>query len=315
MSFGTGNVLYVVTGSTGEAGAIYSVTPPSSQGGGWSGEMLYQFTGGLHGSTHGARPTGVLVGAGGPLYGTTTEGGTALIGTAFQLTPPAQAGGTWTESLIWQFLGGADGEHPEAALTPGPNGTFYGTTLSGGANNLGTVFQLIPPSEQGGAWTEAILYSFKGAKDGQSPGASVIVSANGSLYGTTESGGGSGAGTVYRLTPPSEGGGAWSESVVYAFKGKPNDGAIPNGAVCMGKSGALYGVTEEGGASNKGIAFELTPPGQAGEAWTETVLHSFSGTDGAYPYFGLTLAPSGVLFGTTQSGGPNGNGTVFELTP
>jgi uncharacterized repeat protein (TIGR03803 family) len=315
MSFSAGNVVYVAVEETGVAGAIYSITPPSSQGAQWTGEMLYNFTGGIDGSTDGRYPTGVLVGSSGAIYGTTINGGTADEGTVFDLTPPAQTGGAWTESLIWEFQGGADGEEPEAALTAGPNGTFYGTTSGGGAGGLGTVFQLIPPTIQGGAWTKAILYSFERGTGGENPAAAVIVSGTGALYGTTPKGGGTGQGTVYRLLPPAETGSPWTESVVYSFKGTPNDGAITRGAVCMGANGALFGVTEGGGPSNQGTVFELTPPAAAGEPWTETVLHAFSGADGAYPYFGLTLAPSGVLFGTTQSGGPSGNGTLFQIVP
>jgi len=111
--------------------------------------------------------------------------------------------------------------------------------------------------------------------------------------------------------------GAWTETVLHAFTGPP-DGGIPQGAPIMDAQGNLYGTTAAGGsgscAGGCGAVFELTPS-QSGSSWTETVLHSFAGADGAQPYNGLVADAQGNLYGTTQLGGAYGGGTVFELTP
>jgi len=128
---------------------------------------------------------------------------------------------------------------------PGRGGVFYGTTFAGGSgtpcsfpviNGCGTVFQLTPPSTPGGAWTEAVLYSFAGENgDGAFPSGGIVVGKGGVLYGTTEYGGSSGScvfydsvpgcGTVFQLTPPLTAGGAWTETVLHNFSGENGDGA------------------------------------------------------------------------------------------
>jgi hypothetical protein len=107
--------------------------------------------------------------------------------------------------------------------------------------------------------------------------------------------------------------------VLYAFKGEPTDGSMPEAGVIIGAGGVLYGVTVKGESSstvglNRGIIFQLTPSA-AGSEWTETILHSFSGPDGAYPASALTLGPGGVLYGITGNGGTSHNGTIFQLIP
>jgi uncharacterized repeat protein (TIGR03803 family) len=160
------------------------------------------------------------------------------------------------------------------------------------------------------------------------------------LYGTTLSGGSGpfpdcyfdteiGCGTVFQLTPPATPGGAWTESVIYNFAGGIGEGAYPYASLVLGKNGVLYGTTSYGGTSASGSAcpsdanpgcgtvFQLTPPATPGGAWTETILHGFTGQDGdgAVPYGGLTLSPSGTLYGTTAAGGTAGGGTVFSIVP
>ena len=92
---------------------------------------------------------------------------------------------------------------------------------------------------------------------------------------------------------------------------------MPVVGVTVGKGGVLYGVTTEGGDSNLGTVFEMQPPATAGTAWTESVIHSFTGSDGAFPYGQIAVSPAGTLFGTTEGGPYNfeTSGTVFELTP
>jgi uncharacterized repeat protein (TIGR03803 family) len=160
------------------------------------------------------------------------------------------------------------------------------------------------------------LYKFTGGADGNSPRASLVRDQAGNLYGTTEFGGDHKVGTVFKLTPNSDG--SWTESVLYSFCSLANciDGAQPAGGLIFDASGNLYGTTVTGGNFNIGTVYELTP---ANGAWTESVLYSFCSlaicTDGGSPTGGVIFDPSGNLYGTTQDGGNNDKGTVYELTP
>jgi uncharacterized repeat protein (TIGR03803 family) len=249
---GPGGVLYGTTEGGGTSsclcGTVFSLNPPPSPGGTWIEAVLYSFTGGNDGADPAA---GVVIGEGGVLYGTT-----ALIqpndGTVFSLTPPASPGGTWTETTLYNFTGGNDGENPEAGVVIGNGGVLYGTTeeggtCSGGIVGCGTVFSLTPPAAPGGTWTETVIYDFSGS-DGEYPTAGVVISKSGVLYGT--SGGGTSScfcGTVFSLRPPASPGGSWAETVLHAFTG--SDGNGPAGLV-IGKGGALYGTTAGGGTGS-----------------------------------------------------------------
>ncbi len=127
-------------------------------------------------------------------------------------------------------------------------------------------------------------------------------------------------GTVFKLTPPASGTGPWTETVLYELKS-----SVGSIALIFDTQGSLYGTTANGGSSNNGTAFKLTPPSASGirpltaaasgtGQWTETVLHNFAGSDGANPQAGLIFGPGGVLYGTTSAGGKSGNGTVFQVS-
>ncbi len=201
-----------------------------------------------------------------------------------------------------------DGANPLAALVMGASGNLYGTASGGGTNYDGVVFKLAPDG------TETTLYSFcsqANCADGQYPAASLIVDSSGNLYGTTESGGGYGGGTVFELTP------SGAETVLYSFCARRNcaDGGYPVASLIMDSSGNLYGTTEYGGRENLnyGAVFKLAPNG------TETVLHSFCArancADGESPVAGLIMDSSGNLYGTTPYGGGYGYGAVFRVAP
>jgi uncharacterized repeat protein (TIGR03803 family) len=142
------------------------------------------------------------------------------------------------------------------------------------------------------------LFAFTaGNGDGKEPRAGVILDQAGNLYGTTSTGGTHGAGTVFKLTPNSNG--TWTESVLYNFKGV-NDGATPLGTLIFDQAGNLWGTTAGGGgSSNGGTAFKLTPNGKS---WNESVVFSFSAGSGSTPYAGLVFDASGNLYGTTWGG-------------
>jgi uncharacterized repeat protein (TIGR03803 family) len=280
-------------------------------GGSGSENVLYSFAGG---SDPKLPYAGLIFDKAGNLYGTTEFGGTHNQGTVFEISPNTNA--TWTESVLYNFTGNADGGQPYARLTFDASGNLYGTTNFGGSANCamgcGTVFKLTPGSS---GWTETVFYTFTGGEDGREPSARVLFDSAGNLYGTTLLGGkigsvcNAGCGTVFKLTHSSSG---WTESVLYAFEGGV-DGASPYDGLTFDTAGNLYGTTYAGGTSGSGTVFKLTP---SSSAWTESVLHSFiGGNDGKYPYGDLILDAAGNLYGTTFLGGAAGYGILFELQP
>ncbi len=269
----------------------------------------------VHEFPGGVDPVGLVADHAGNLYGTTGSDGFYGRGTVFQVRPSVY--GIWTESAIYSFSGGSDGGNPEAVLTLDAKGNLYGTTQYGGSGTCacGTVFELSPSAN--GVWKETTLYTFAGGTDGLSPRyTNLIFDSAGNLYGVTEFGGSSSAGTVFELSP--QAGGGWTESVLYTFAGGTSDGANPLGGLVFDKAGNLYGSANSGGSrqcgSGCGGVFELSP--QAGGGWQERMLYFFqNGADGAIPDSLLIMDPSGNLFGGTQVGGSGGCGTVFELSP
>jgi uncharacterized repeat protein (TIGR03803 family) len=300
-------------------GSVYQLVP-GTQGHPWTPKMLYSFKGGADG----AEPQSTIyVTKNNILFGTTTMGGSAGFGTVFHLTPPSVQGGPWTEGAIHSFLGGSDGANPQAGVIADTFGNLYGTTYQGGTANLGTIFQLVPPTTKGEPWTEYVLYSFQGGNDGANPETSLTMdSTTGILYGTTYAGGSSGWGTVFQLAP---GASSWNESVLYTFTGA-TDGGGPLAGVTQGTGGVLYGSTSWGGAAGGcplggyaagcGVIFQLTPPVPPATTWTQNVLYSFKGPpkDGSHPTQNLVLrASSGSLFGTTFAGASTVN-TCFPAS-
>ena len=282
---------------------------------------------------HGANPQANLItDAAGSLYGTTPNGGIYGYGTVFRLTPGKN--NDWNQTVLYSFTGGGDGASPFAGLIFDNAGNLYGTTVTGGTseqgcqysfteNGCGVVFELSPVAH--GTWTESVLHSFTGSlNDGQTPIASLTLDSSGNLYGTTDGGGTYTAGTVFELSPGANG--VWTETILYDFSGGA-DGAGPAANLIFDSVGNLYGTTEYGGDFNCnsqgyntscGTVFQLTPNGTG--TWSETVLHTFTYSDGAYPLSSLVFDSAGNLYGTTSSGpgfacNQSGCGTVFRLTP
>jgi uncharacterized repeat protein (TIGR03803 family) len=225
------------------------------------------------------------------------------------------------EQVLYGFnISGMDGNFPLGSLIFDGAGNLYGTATGGGTYQAGAVFQLAPGAS--GVWTEKVLYSFcpvSGCPDGLSPRAGLIFDGAGNLYGITDGGGAFNAGAVFELTPGTNG--TWTEQVVHSFNNDGQDGIAPNGTLIFDAAGKnLFGTTIAGGTgincsvhyTGCGTVFELTPG--AGGTWTEQVLHSFTGTDGAGPWANLIFDAAGNLYGTT-SGLGNFRGTVFELMP
>src|SRR5262249_22099891 len=146
-------------------------------------------------------------------------------------------------------------------------------------SGCGGIFQLTPPAQGQTQWTETVIYNFKGDAvspfDGGQPFGGLIADANGAFYGTTVGGGtGDGAGTLFQLTPPTQGQTQWTETVLYNFQGLA-DGEAPSAQLLLGQQGVLYGTTQQGGQYGGGTVFQLTPPAQGQTQWTKTVLYSF----------------------------------------
>jgi uncharacterized repeat protein (TIGR03803 family) len=296
-------------GGSKNLGSVYALVPPRASGDTWKERVLYSF-----GSSpnDGTGPNMGLLATSNALLGVTVDGGTNRRGTVFQLTPSSDPLASWTETTLYSFAASPDGGFPSSDLVLDSGGNLYGVTLLGGANNLGAVYRLSPPTAQGGTWTETVLFSFSGP-DGSSPFGRLLLDKSGALYGTTSGGGTSQAGTVFMLTP--QAGDVWTEQVLYSFTGGA-DGGNPEAGVIMDQNARLFGTASTGGTGtlSGGVVFRLDPPTVVGGAWTETVLHSFGGADGFRPLSRL-VPRNGALYGTTSAGGLNGTGTVFKLVP
>jgi uncharacterized repeat protein (TIGR03803 family) len=225
---------------------------------------------------------------------------------------PMQSLRAQTYTVIHNFTGGRDGAYPSAGVTVDAAGNLYGTTEAGG-RDFGVVYQL---KLRDGNYTVNPLYEFMGGDDGAAPYARVVFGPDGLLYGTTYAGGQSN-GVVFKLQPRPTvcviALCSWMETVLYAFPANGSGGIRPYfGDVIFDGTGDMYGTAGEGGDDGDGVVWELTPPG----TWSmETLLNSFTGGNGRYPYGGPILDSSGNLYGTTLEGGTSNDGVVYQLVP
>jgi uncharacterized repeat protein (TIGR03803 family) len=296
---------------------VYKISPPQQQGGAWTETILYSFAT----AKEGYLAIGNLVFDGaGNLYGATWFGGDkgttcdslygGQCGVVFELSPPKQHGGKWTEKVLRSFAGGMDGAQPNGGLVLGSKGAVYGTTYEGGSGDWGTVYELKPPTRKGSVWAEKQLHVFTTGNAGGLPSAGVIFDSKANLYGTT-------VGTIFRLAPPSTKLGHWKETILYTFS---EDAYGPQDTLIFDQAGNLYGTTYSGN-SFSGTVFRLKPPAQKGDAWSFGILYGFTrAPDGAQPAANLIFDKYGKLYSTTQKGGTGtcgsfGCGTVFEVWP
>lgn len=343
-----GNGSCVFNGIYG-CGTVFELSP--NPDGTWTEKVLHSFSG-IDGD--GAQPFhGVVIDEAGNLYGTTFYGGLTSCpgglgcGIVFELTP---SNGSWTESILYQFTGGADGWNPSAGLTLGASGDLYGSTLNGpvvfklthefGQWSYSVIYQssrtqlpgnlIFNPDHNlyglgydGGfmdqgmigelrsrpRWAPRVIHYFRGGADGGQPFGSLTLDPSGVIYGTaTGNGGGFTAdSTVFELMPSPNAG--WKYKIIYTFCcfDEPYAGVIED------PSGNLFGTTTRGGANEWGDVYELT---QDSGIWSQTILYSFTGgKDGGRPYAGLVRDGAGILYGTSINGGDFNNGTVFEIEP
>jgi uncharacterized repeat protein (TIGR03803 family) len=299
-----GNLYGAVNQATvNQRGGVFKLTPSAT--GQWTETTIYSFG---SATNDGQNPnSGVTEDAAGNLYGVTLYGGTDGQGIVYQLTP--NLNGTWTESILHNFAGRPDAGSPAGEVSFDQAGNLYGTTVFGGTNALGAVYELSPAS--GGAWTEKVIYSFDGTQ-GQTPEGPVTLDATGNVFGLTNAGGKYGEGTAFELIPGA--GGSWNFSLVHTF-GASGDGGFPSNAyLTAGSVDTFYGTTFIGGAIGGGTVFRLKL--EAGGQWSEELVHSFgAANDGSAPYGSVTVGPGNALFGGTSYGGTAGTGVIYEVTP
>jgi uncharacterized repeat protein (TIGR03803 family) len=310
--------LYGTTASLNEkiTGTIFELTP-DAQHEHWKLNVLHEFCKRPN-CTDGAAPSGLTYSnaASGlpydgvsPLYGTTQNGGRNASGTVFQLAPSGQGSSQWKYTILHQFCARAckDFGFPKNGVIVDGTGNLYGTTD-------GTLFELSPHKPK---WKIKTLHKFCSGNDGCDPAGSLLLAADGNLYGVTRNGGnrtelGGTAGVAYKLILST---GAPQYSLLYKFCSVADcsDGYNPLAGLSMDSSGNLFGTTFAAGGSvsgEDGALFSLSPK--------EKVLHAFCLTDckdGSEPEGGLLLAPNGHVFGTTWQSGPHNGGEVFEYIP
>jgi uncharacterized repeat protein (TIGR03803 family) len=221
-----------------------------------------------------------------------------------------------TESTLFSFTE-TDSFWPQGGLVQDAKGNLYGATEGGGTYGVGTIYELSPPGQAGGAWTKTTIYNFLSwGSTGYLPSSDLTMDGTGALYGTTYYGGDSRClcGVVYKLKPPAQLGGAWTQQVLHAFTSTGTDGRLPNAAVVVNHQGTIYGVTQQGGAWNGGVLYQITPV--KGGTFTETVLYSFgNGDDASTPNGPLIADSTGALYGVTSLGGVFDQGAVYKFIP
>jgi uncharacterized repeat protein (TIGR03803 family) len=247
-----------IAGGPSNEGVVFKLKPNSD--GSWTESVLYSLCS-LPKCADGALSfAGVIADAARNLYGTASGGGDLTCnapygcGVVFELKPNSD--GSWTESLLYSFKGGADGRYPASDLIFDEAGNLYGTTANGGGKRTcpqcGTVFKLKPNSD--GSWTESVLHRFSN-NPGANPFSGLTFDAAGNLYGTTIAGGPVDGGTVFKLAPNSDG--SWAWHILHIFLGKP--AAAPSGPLVLDKAGNLYGATVACDARCTGVVYEITP--------------------------------------------------------
>ncbi len=235
-----------------------------------------------------------------------------IVGCAAALLAHCVFNANSAETILHSFQGPyLDGGDPANGVILGSDGALYGTTRSGGTHDQGTIYKL---NVDGTGYT--VLRNFFGynlanqATDGAAPDGELVQGSDGALYGTTELGGASGSGTIFKINTDGTG-----FTILHAFPSTPDDtdGSMPIGGLIEGADGALYGTAWGGGfigVNEGGIVFKISKTGAG-----YTVLHSFvtSPTDGYDPTGRLVQGKDNVLYGTTISGGASGDGTIFKV--
>ena len=315
VTVGPDGALYGTTSSGGHGaphcaggcGTVYRLTPPANvcqrTSCPWSETVLYNFYDA--GLQLGDPWAGVIFDAAGNMFGTTTQGGTVQCpnsalgcGTVYELV---RNGASWSIVVLYSFTGGSDGSVPYAGLVMDAAGNLYGASFYSEAyEGYGAIIELV---KNGGSWTERTLYNFQGGSDGGNPESSLILDSAGNLYGGTSSAnGGMLRGVAFELSP------SGNYSILASYEGS----IVQN--LTLDAAGNLYGTTLFGGAHEDGEVFKLS---NSGGVWTSTDLYDFDYHNGGAnsPWSWVSIDASGNLFGTTNGGGSNLGGVVWEITP
>lgn len=298
---------------TKKAGAAFMLLPPKGTRTTW----LARFLATLPGTASGP----LVQDSAGNVYGTTVNGGTSNAGMVFKISPTSAARTSWVLSTLHVFKpGSTDGVAPVGGVILDGSGKLYGVTAQGGTTaspacpnptGCGVLYSLTPPAAGATAWKETILRSFATTTGGGGilPAGALQRDSSGNLYGVTQAGGASGAGTVYRLAPPATGKTAWTQTTLYNFKTDGIDGTQPLAGLLRDSSGKLFGTTSAGGLAGLGTIFGLTPP-SSGTNWQESASCSVYGENGTALTAPLLMDSAGLLYGTSTGGG-SGAGNVF----
>jgi hypothetical protein len=294
-------------GGANNLGSIF-LLKPSDHDKTWTEQIIFSFTGAASGSLPGSA---LFINHKGDLLTSTVTGGATDLGTLFRLDRPTNESSIWTEDVLADFTDLATGENPLGDLLVRPDGTILGTTVGGGAFNQGAIFQAVL-SDGGRTATETVLLSFN-TLDGVAPHDGIIEDQAGHFFGTATGGGKAADGLVFQFTPPVGSARQWTAIPIFMFH--RDNGSLPFGGLLAFK-GSLFGVTFQGGPYDQGVVYQLIPPTQKGEPWSETILHVFTGgTDGGSPESRLSPDGDGGFYGTTASAGTGGLGNIFHLTP
>jgi uncharacterized repeat protein (TIGR03803 family) len=302
-TIGPDGSLYGTTSIGGSgAGTVYKLTPPATicptVNCPWTETILYFF--GFNNRMDGANPSSKLIfDAAGNLYGTTQFDLVHQLGAVFELSP---SNGGWTESKLYRFSSEEDGYRPTGNLIFDGAGNLYGTTSYGGPQGAGNVIELSP---NGSGWTKSTLFNFDSSDQGALAFGGVVMDSQGNLYGGTAENAAQGAGTAYQL---SQSNGQWNYNLLLNFPGPPYG---PVSSPTFDAAGNLYMTGEQSGGG-QGIVAKFT---QLNGMWQSTILHTFTGSDGKYPEGALIVDADGNIYGTTDEGGSNNAGVIFEITP
>lgn len=267
---------------------------------GQSFNVLHTFSG-AEGQADGGNPSSLLLASNGQFYGTCVNQGLKGWGDIYHIT----AAGTLTP--VYSFTNAPapyDGTTPYAALAQGTNGLLYGMAQAGGSNGVGTIFDL----KTNGSFSSPYSFSrVKGPKETNSDGmgpfcALALNTNNGNFYGTAESGGANGYGTVFQVTHQGK------MTVLYAFSNLL-DGGSPQAPLMLFTNGCLYGTAAGGGSNGFGTVFQISAVNAVKPIYSFT-----NGLDGAEPQGILVNGRDGFLYGTCSAGGSNGTGSIYKIT-
>ena len=288
------------TGGTDDLGTVFKINSTTK-----AHMLIAEFTGAT-----GRNPLGRLVDDGvGNLWGTTSEGGTGFKGTVFKIN---QTTGSLTTVVHFTGAGGVfRGDGPSVGLVSDGSGFLWGTTYEGGTTNQGTIFKIAAAT---GAFSSVISFDGDGNSPGDAPESSLTLESGGFLYGVTAFGGSDDLGVIFKIHKDT---GLMTRLFNFTGTGGDQPGSHPRSGLIQDPTGAWYGTTESGGATDQGTIFQITTGGEFAS------LVSFTGASGFFPgerpRGDLLRHSDGHFYATTYSGGaldalsPGGNGAIYRL--